>query len=140
MAYTGGIDYLQPGFGHFEWEDLKSPWSPEAPDNASSTNAHAVKVTLGAKAREYDLGAAVQGEGELIFDTPAGSSQPITLCVVLGKAKGCPSPEMQKHYLLIVTSTANRDRNGEKLYKRVGVGWLPGKCLSPNEGRDVKII
>jgi hypothetical protein len=139
MAYTGGIDYLQPDFGNFEWADLQSPWSPNAPCNASSTDASIANIALGAKVREYNHGAALSGEGEVIMDRPGGTLQSKTLCVVLGKAEGSQFVETQKHYLLIVAVTANRDRNGERLYERVGVGWLPGKCLSPNEGWDVKI-
>ncbi|CAO2649036.1 Nn.00g099850.m01.CDS01 [Neocucurbitaria sp. VM-36] len=132
MAYTGGIDYLQPDFGSFEWEDLQSPWSTQAPNNVSNTDPRTANITLNAKAREFDLGAAVQGEGELIFDNPGGSSQPKTLCVVLGKAKGSPSLETQRHYVLVVVMTGNRDRNGERMYERVGTGYLPGKCISPS--------
>ncbi|KAL1799029.1 hypothetical protein ACET3X_003066 [Alternaria dauci] len=136
MAYTGGIDYLQPDFGCYEWEDLQSPWSPKTPTNVSSTDYSMANIALEATAREYDLGAAVQGEGELIFDTPNGSAKPDTVCVVLGKAKGSPSPELQRHYILIIA--AQRGRAGSKIYERVGTGYLPGKCISPS-GFKVKI-
>jgi hypothetical protein len=138
MAYTGGIDYLQPDFGNFDWEDLQSPWSPKAPTNISSTDPHATNMVLVAAAREFDLGAAVQGEGELVFDTPGGSAQPKTLCVVLGRAKGSPSPETQRHYVLVIIATGTRGSEGERLYERVGTGYLPGKCISPS-GSSVSI-
>ncbi|CAN9349867.1 unnamed protein product [Alternaria alternata] len=139
MAYTGGIDYLQPDFGSFEWEELQSPWSSNAPKNVSSTDFHAANITLNATAREYDyLKAMVQGEGELILDVPNSSFVPQTLCVVLGKAKGCTSPETQRHYVLIITATKHSDRNGDKVYERVGTGFLPGKCISTS-GFKVKI-
>ena len=136
MAYTGGIDYLQPDFGCYEWEDLQSPWSPKTPTNVSSTDYNLANIALEAIAREYDLGAAVQGEGELIFDTPNGSAKPDTLCVVLGKAKGSPSPETQRHYILMIA--AQRGRAGSRVYERVGTGFLPGKCIS-SSGFKVKI-
>ncbi|CAN9210055.1 unnamed protein product [Alternaria alternata] len=136
MAYTGGIDYLQPDFGCYEWEDLQSPWSPKTPTNVSSTDYNLANIALEAIAREYDLGAAVQGEGELIFDTPNGSAKPDTLCVVLGKAKGSPSSETQRHYILMIA--AQRGRAGSRVYERVGTGFLPGKCISPS-GFKVKI-
>jgi hypothetical protein len=138
MAYAGGIDYLQPDFGNFEWEDLQSPWSPNAPNNISSTDPHTANIALIATARVFDRGVALQGEGELIFDTPGGSSRPKNLCVVLGKAKGSPSLETQRHYVLLVEATRNRDRDGEVLYERVGTGYLPGKCISQN-GSSVRI-
>jgi hypothetical protein len=132
MAYTGGIDYLQPEFGNFVWEDLQSPWSPDAPSNISSTDINVANIALNATAREYDLGAAVRSEGELVFDTPNGSARPETVCVVLGKARGSLSPETQRHYILIVAATVQRDRDGNRVYERVGTGYLPGKCISPN--------
>jgi hypothetical protein len=131
MAYTGGIDYLEPEFGSYEWEDLVSPWSANKPLNVS-TDPNNANIALVTTAREYDLGVAVPGEGELIFDTPGGSSQPKTLCVLLGKARGSPDPETQRHYILIVAATAEQDRSGSKLYERVGAGYLPGKCISPS--------
>jgi hypothetical protein len=139
MAYTGGIDYLQPDFGYFEWEDLQSPWTSNSPANVSSTDFHIANIALNATAREYDyLKAMVQGEDELILDTPNGSTVPQTLCVVLGKAKGSTSPETQRHYILIIAATAQRDPNGDKVYERIGTGYLPGKCIS-RSGFKVKI-
>ncbi|XP_014559825.1 hypothetical protein COCVIDRAFT_90891 [Bipolaris victoriae FI3] len=132
MAYTGGIDYLQPDFGNYEWEeDLQSPWSTNAPSNISNTDISIANMALVAPAREYDLGAAVLSEGELIFDTPNRSSMPKTLCVVLGKAKGSPSPETRRHYILIVAVAGHKGCAGETIYERVGAGYLPGKCISP---------
>jgi hypothetical protein len=134
MAYTGGIDYMQPDFGNFEWEDLKSPWSTKTPENVSHTDFHTANIALVATAREYDLGAAVQGEGHLIFDTPNGSSMAKTFCVVLGKAKGSASSETRRHFMLII-ATAGLGHGGsasERVYERVGMGYLPGKCISPS--------
>jgi hypothetical protein len=132
MAYTGGIDYLEPEFSSYEWEDLVSPWSSNRTPIVS-TNPATANIALVATAREYDLGVAVPGEGELIFDTPGGSSQPKTLCVVLGKARGSPNPETQRHYILVVAAMAGQDRVGSKVYERIGVGYLPGKCISPSD-------
>lgn len=92
MAYTGEIDYLQPEFNNFEWEDLQSSWSPKAPANVSSTDFKVANVALHAIAREYDLGAAVQSEGKLIFDTPHGSARPDTVCVVLKRQEAAFRP------------------------------------------------
>jgi hypothetical protein len=131
MAYTGGIDYLEPEFSSYEWEDLVSPWSAYRAPKVS-TDPQTANIALVATAREYDLGVAVPGEGELIFDTPGGSSQLNTLCVVLGKAKESLNPETQRHYILIVAATVKQDRTESKLYERVGAGYLPGKCISPS--------
>jgi hypothetical protein len=127
MAYTGGIDYLEPEFGDYEWEDLISPWSDDRTPDVSP-DPDTADIELVATAREYDLGVAVPGEGELIFDTPG--DQPKTLCVVLGKARGSWNAESQRHYFLVVAA-AGQNRSGAKVYERVGVGYLPGKCISP---------
>jgi hypothetical protein len=127
-----GIDYLEREFDNDEWEDLVSPWSSNRTPSVS-TDPQTSDIALVARAREYDLGVAVPGEGELIFDTPGGSSQPETLCVVLGKARGSSDPDSQTHYILIVAATAKQDRGESKLYQRVGAGYLPGKCISPSD-------
>lgn len=132
MAYTGGIDYLQPEFGSFEWEDLQSPWSSNSPQNVSQTDFSTVNMALIATARQYDLGAAVLSEGELIFDTPNRSSMPKTLCVVLGKAKERSLQEMKRYYVLVIAVAGHDGRAGETVYERVGAGHLPGKCISPS--------
>lgn len=129
MAYTGGIDYLKLDFGGFEWEDIRSPWSRSA-DNVPRTEIRGGNIALTVMAREYDPNAAVQGEGLLILDTPGGSEQPKTMCVVLGIQKGTRPREDKIHYLLIVTPTTALDRDGSKLYERVGAGYLPGRCIA----------
>jgi hypothetical protein len=75
-------------FSSYEWEDLVSPWSSNRTKSVS-TDLQTSNIALIATAREYDLGVAVPGEGELIFDTPGGSSQPETLCG-FGKGQGKP--------------------------------------------------
>lgn len=139
MAYTGGIDYFEPEFASFEWEDLRSPWSASKAGNQhASTDPTQPNIALNATACEYDLGAAMQGEGELVFDCPGGSAQPRTLCVVLGKAKGSVSPETQRNYVLVVALVRGLDREGNKVYERVGAGYLPGKCTAPS-GVEISI-
>lgn len=130
MAYTGRIDYLKLDFAGFEWEDIRSPWSRSA-DNVPRTEIRGGNIALTATAREYDPNAAVQGEGLLILDTPGGSEQPKTMCVVLGRQKGTMPLEDKIQYLLIVTPTTALDRDGGKPYERVGAGYSPGRCIAP---------
>ncbi len=83
-------------------------------------------IPLVAEAWEYDARRAKQGEGMLRFDTPGQSQQSETRCVILGCEKG----SIQKNYLMLVQSTAVRDRSGTNIYERIGAGYLPAMCLS----------
>ena len=119
MAYHGGIDYLEPEFGGIDWAELSSPW-------ASTPFSKPNEITLWGMAYKYDSGVAVEGEGTVIFDRPKDSERLSTLCFVVGKAKTLDSIEERKHYVLLVTAV------GETMYERVGVGVLPGTCISLN--------
>ncbi|PSN64720.1 hypothetical protein BS50DRAFT_623219 [Corynespora cassiicola Philippines] len=129
MAYIGGIDYLELEFGTVEWEDLQSPWSG-ATANADDTNANTAKITLKAEARHYDPGAALVEDGKLILDIPSESSPSTSLCVVLGKEKGNRPRELKMRYVLIIKEQRESVEGGDKVYARVGVGCLPGTCIS----------
>jgi hypothetical protein len=137
MAFTGGIDYLQPDFGSVRWEDLQSPWSTARLRNGPYNAGSVLIATL----RECDLGSAWadQAESELIFDDPDSPPQFTMTCLVLGKHKGSPSAEAQRHYILLVTATLERDGDGKTLYERAGVGYVPGRCISP-EGSLASIV
>lgn len=123
MAHAGGIDYFKLGFGHYEWEDLQSPWSAGRNDSVISTN-----IALTATAHEYDTSGLAEHESEMILDDPAGFEAQPVLCAVLAKAK---SKELQKHFVLIVVPTAAQAHTPYPVYERVGAGYLPGKCISP---------
>ncbi|KAL2128804.1 hypothetical protein VTI74DRAFT_8610 [Chaetomium olivicolor] len=132
MAYTGGIDYIGPEFNKVMWEEMQSHWS--GGDQPVRSEVQGGNIALVATAREYDPFKAKQEDGMLIFDTPGLSSQPMTLCVVLGRQEGL----MQRNYLILVQETANRDRYGNKIYERVGAGYLPSRCIG-ERGETVTI-
>lgn len=122
MAYTGGIDYLNLDFGGMQWEDLESPWSRR--EDGEGDNA------LIADAREYDRHKAAQGEDLLIFDTPAGSDRYKPMCVVLGIRRGSMPRDDRRHCILLVVPMPNPKGDGTEVFERVGVGYLPGKCIT----------
>lgn len=129
MAYTGHIEYISPPFGGMKWEQLKSPWSGEV--IGIYTERQGDSVVLLAKAREYDTG---KGKAVLIFDSPGGSDQYPTRCVVLGRERGeRAAPKEKRHYVLIVKNKHGGDRHGEQLCERVGAGWMLGKCIAEEE-------
>lgn len=142
MAYTGGIDYISPAFGGVDWAEMQSPWSDAGENGGARTEFQGGNIALVAEAQEYDLTLTRQGEGILHFDTPERSeSLSTTLCVVLGREKPTAT-SLQKglvHYVLIVKPTTSVDRNGNKVYERVGAGSLPGRAIGPSSGLTVTI-
>jgi len=152
MAYTGGIDYIRAAFGRVDWEDLQSPWFPSESGQPSNSNEMVVhsegqgdNISLIARARHFDASLLLRGrpdEGKLVWDTLVQSEQQTEklMCVVLGRLKEPafsssatvrPTPPRGQltHYLLIIRETRARDRNGNRIYERVGAGHLPGRCI-----------
>ena len=84
---------------------------------------------MGATAREYDVGAATLDEFELVFNNPGKPLPRQPLCIVLGIAKGTTSPNQGRQCVVIIKPVGRRD-----MYERIGVGFLPGKCISPPTG------
>jgi hypothetical protein len=68
---------------------------------------------LVATARDIDLEAAYEIDGDLRLDDPDTELSDATLCVVLGKAKGSTSPEEQKNCVLIITPSGTLGGNGK---------------------------
>lgn len=136
MAYSGEIDYLELGFGDYEWENIQSPWTK--PENRwINVDSDTTETALFASPRRYDLGAAKDREIELIFDEHENPLLPSSLCVVLGVAKGTQIPTERRHCVLVINPRGSRD--GVTIYERVGTGFLPGKCLAPPQADFVRI-
>ncbi|KAJ2996358.1 hypothetical protein NUW58_g989 [Xylaria curta] len=134
MAYAGSIDYISPPFGGVNWEKMQSPWSSNMSDSGSEfrTDNTGGNIALVAEAREYDAHVAIRdGDGDIVLDNPRGPQQRATECVVLGVKKGMADLKKRTHYLLVVMATSKLDRNGLKVYERVGAGYLPGNCIGP---------
>lgn len=132
MKYTGSIDYISPPFGDVDWEDLTSPWSSDMKGEAC----------LLAHARKYNVMDAIdQGDGEIIFDQTSESRDikeliASTSCIVLGRRRGRESlkDSQRVHYFLLVKATEESDRDGRLIHRRVGAGYLPGKCIGSDQG------
>jgi hypothetical protein len=143
MAYTGAIDYVSPPFNGVAWEKLQSPWS-QGPPNGVRTDPKTGMMALVGEAREYDPlkgYAATLGSPDnylLVFDTPGQSEQSPSLCVVLGVQKYVPRPEARCYILLIRGATSGMDGKEEKIYERVGAGFLPSACV--NWSRSLSVV
>ncbi|RQM04651.1 hypothetical protein DH86_00003760, partial [Scytalidium sp. 3C] len=79
MAYTGGIDFLDPKFGGMDWLEIQSPWSYNG-QYVVRTEGQKGNIALTAEARDYNPSTALGGEGLIIFDNPGHSEQPKTRC------------------------------------------------------------
>ncbi|KAM7185615.1 hypothetical protein V8F33_012293 [Rhypophila sp. PSN 637] len=73
-----------------------------------------------------------------VFDRPSRQIGSVSLCVVLGKAKNVRDRRLQRHYVIFVKATEgtmaasadNTTTRKEKIYKRIGAGYLPGRCIN----------
>ena len=134
MAYIGAIDYFNLEFGQVAWEDLQSPWSGPGVGGLIRTvqsDARGGGIALVSWAREYDPIKAGPGEAKIVLDTPGLSGQLKTRCVVLGRLKG----PVQTNYVMLVQETTGWDRDGSKIYERVGAGFLPPTCIGERRER-----
>ncbi|OIW24578.1 HET-domain-containing protein, partial [Coniochaeta ligniaria NRRL 30616] len=129
MAYTGAIKYVSPHppFGRVRWEALRSPWSGGT--GGVKTETRAGDVALVGEGREYDPLRGYDGDQEdvdreLVFDVPGQSEQLKALCVVLGIQTGVPRNDGRCYVLLVKAAAESKDRKGEKIYERVGAGYL----------------
>jgi hypothetical protein len=125
MAFDGGIDYLRPDFGSYDWEPIESPWNR---DSDKKTD-----IALLAHAWEYDPQSAGPGELDITFDIDVPSAQRPAkrMCVVLGRAKGSLIHDTRRHWVLAIAPT-----NQEGIYERIGAGYLPGRCLSRQPSKE----
>ncbi|KAF2132922.1 HET-domain-containing protein [Dothidotthia symphoricarpi CBS 119687] len=130
MAYTGGIDYLSLDFGRIDWEKIESPWSRS--DKSDGTD------TLTAVAQRYNEDTASERQSTFIFDLPEYAEQYETICVVLGVQKGSMPLSDKRHYVLLVVPTNGSGRSRTSSFERVGVGYLPGRCIA-TESTSVNI-
>jgi hypothetical protein len=134
MAYKGGIDYLDPPFEKTDWEksDIHPPWTRggEAARMAE-TEHYDAGIELVARARDYNVAGSRIGEVRLVYDTELNSSDGIRVqCVVVAKSKEGKTNNEKRHYVLIVVSTNLTGAGGDKIYKRVGAGYMLGKYIA----------
>ncbi|KAK4216809.1 hypothetical protein QBC37DRAFT_438577 [Rhypophila decipiens] len=128
MAVQGAIDYVSPDFNGVEWGEMESPWS-----------GGLVSVTTGCSEWKFiDLGGK----------RPSRQIRSVSLCVVLGKAKNVRDRRLQRHYVIFVkavegttaSSADNTTARKENIYKRIGAGYLPGRCINLDKaGLKVRI-
>ncbi|KAF2677147.1 HET-domain-containing protein [Lentithecium fluviatile CBS 122367] len=91
--------------------------------------------------RDFNTAGRKRDEVRLRFDVekPATDGQRAQ-CVVFAKEREGRSDRDKRHYVLLVASTQNTTEHGEKVYKRIGAGFMSGKYIALDKpGIMVKI-
>ena len=145
MAYRGGIDYLDPPFEKTDWEkaDIHPPWTRYTGDTATEadTTRDDGAVELVATARDFNVAGSRAGEVKIVYDTERDRSDGSRVqCVVVAKSKEERMELEKRHYVLIVVPTKLLAAGSDKIYKRVGAGYMLGKYISLEKpGTPVRI-
>ncbi|CAI0643816.1 unnamed protein product [Colletotrichum noveboracense] len=135
MAYKGGIDYFDPLWNGFEWEqsELQSPWTTDTSAGNTSTvnNAISFNVTV----RNFDLEDGDKKHSKLFFDMLVVGERPTSglKCVVIARPKAGVRTIDRRCYVLLVTPQSSSDHGGVETFERVGVGYIPESCISQDK-------
>ncbi|KAF4982594.1 hypothetical protein FZEAL_1826 [Fusarium zealandicum] len=130
MAFKGGIDYLDPPFQKVDWEEaeVKPPWTQTSGGSDDSHSSHYLQVGV----RSFNVAGYQPGEIRLVYDNPerrATSEGQRPMCVIIAKLKQENLDQDKIHYVLIVLSTPGLTPWGQRIFTRLGVGYMPGKYI-----------
>ena len=144
MAYKGGIDYTDPPFQSAEWEtkELIPPWTRGGEVRTDSAPQDG-EIALLATVRDFTVAGRRQDEVDLTYDTgrTTASDGKRAQCIIVAKAREGKMDRDRRHYVLLVTPTQKATGRGEKLYERVGAGFMLGKYITlEGPGIVAKII
>jgi hypothetical protein len=138
MAYIGPIEYMKAKPLSYDWEEIESPWSRGGSGlGVMLTGGSGTSFSLTAKL--YDVRPVV--ESKVFYDQPGGSEKAALQCIVLAvrKAQAREPQDGRLNYVMFVKQRPGRsDREGARIYERVGVGEVLGKALVP-KGFTVRI-
>ncbi|KAI8626068.1 hypothetical protein F5Y19DRAFT_488559 [Xylariaceae sp. FL1651] len=145
MAYRGGIDYLDLPFNQTEWRanDIQPPRikSNSIRTQRAETSPSDSGMELIATARRFNIAGHQDGEVGVVYDRArdkSDDSQP--QCVVIARSKVGNTDQEKKHYILLVSPTKSTGRGGDRVYERVGAGFMLGKFIALNEpGQPARI-
>jgi hypothetical protein len=143
MAFRGGIDYLDVPFKKVDWEEqeIRSPWS-HGVGKTAQTMDHNAGMELSAMARDFQLrGDEDHEDGRIVYDIPGKTDGLQLKCVVIGKFKEGRSLSDKRHYVLVISPSTSGRRGGNKIYERVGAGYMSGRCIAlERSGTAVRIL
>jgi len=134
MGYKGAIDYLDLPLGGVDWlpDAILSPWAEGGTDSWHTGDGKKV-VALSATARVFRSGKQDEQNFGTFYDRgePLKEEEKNLRCVVVGKRMTkvkTPIAEIT-HYVLLIAPKKSDSPRGEKLYERVGVGYMAGKFI-----------
>ncbi|KAH9909794.1 hypothetical protein F4778DRAFT_14888 [Xylariomycetidae sp. FL2044] len=145
MAYSGGIDYLELPFETTEWEkdEIHPPWTRDSrnPSQRAETLPRYPGMELEAVARDFNVAGRREGEASIRYDLERRwSDGDRTQCVVVARAKDGGSLDQRRHYVMIVSSKRPLAAEGDRIYKRVGSGYMLGKHITlKGSGTPIRI-
>lgn len=142
MAYRGGIDYLDLPFDEVEWEeyDILSPWSSSSPGTWYSSDSGRGATGLSVNVRAFDPAARSRSDSRLVYDMATKPEGPLWLekCVILGRVKNPGQPARERlHYVMIVSPATSLARRRGPVYKRSGVGYMPGHLIDTDQPAEL---
>jgi hypothetical protein len=136
MAYKGAIDYLKMEEDKVDWEtdELRSPWNRRAGTKNKEDYTYGAESYLTAEARNFNTNSTSRPESVVVvYDDKSMSHNPAFKCVVLGRERDKGKPLEDKIHCVLVVQP-----HGEE-YERVGVGFLPGRCIG-RESQTVRVV
>lgn len=145
MAYTGGIQYTDPPFQTAAWEtqDIIPPWTRGHVRHTSSIPVSGI-LTIAATVRKYVIAEEESNEVNLVFDRgrASGSDGHLAYCVIVARSNERRSGNrLRRFYVLLVELTRKRNADGEQTYRRIGAGFMPGRCIDlDTRGISAKIV
>ncbi|KAJ0120690.1 hypothetical protein J7T55_015422 [Diaporthe amygdali] len=148
MAYDGGIDFLDLPLGGVHWftDAIKSPWAPGSADTWHTGDGKEF-VELKAWATTFTLGDAslATHDGVLIvYDSPGMITMGVEdlMCVVVGREIKKDTVRETTHFALVIKASTGpvSAKGGSKIYERIGVGYVKGKCLNLESSAQAVLI
>jgi hypothetical protein len=134
MAYTGGIEYTDPPWQSADWEkdEISPPWTREDDGTQGTQSApHNLDMALKVVVRDFNLAGRLKDEVFLTYDIEKTASDgQRTQCVIVARSRTEHLVRNKIHYVLLVAAENRLMNRGDKIYKRVGAGFMPGKYIA----------
>jgi hypothetical protein len=134
MGYEGAIDYLDLPLGGVDWlpDEILGPWTAGGTETWHTGDGKGT-VALSATARGFKMGEGNKENFGTFYDKakPTETEEKTLKCVVVGKRKmklRTPA-DVTTHYVLLIAPKRMDSPRGEKIYQRVGVGYMAGRFI-----------
>ena len=134
MGYKGAIDYLDLPLGGVDWlpDEIIGPWASGGTETWHTGDGKET-VALSATARGFKMRGGNEEDFGIFYDEaePTKIEEKMLKCVVVGKRKmkpGTPA-DVTTHYVLLIAPKRIEAPRVERIYERVGVGYMAGRFI-----------